>query len=138
METLLRSQFLRFLLAGGIAAAANFLSRILFSFFVAYEVAIILAYLVGMSVAFVLMRGSVFRADSGGLSRQVVRFSVVNLLAIAQTLVISLLVARWILPAMGILNGAEMIGHAFGVAVPIFTSYVGHRLFTFRTHESQR
>ncbi len=126
------SQFTRFLIAGGIAALANFTSRIGFSTFVAYEVAIVLAYLVGMTVAFILMRGAVFDGDGKPLAPQVLRFAGVNVLAVLQTLVISVVLARWALPAMGVHEQAELIGHAVGVLVPVFTSFIGHRLFTFR------
>lgn len=138
MDFIANSQFLRFLAAGGIAAAANFISRILFSHYICYELAIVMAYLIGMTLAFVLMRGAVFMADGGSLRRQVAWFTGVNILAVVQTLVVSLLFARYILPAFGVYEKAELIGHAFGVAVPIVTSYVGHRLFTFRVHESDQ
>lgn len=132
MDSLLHNQFLRFLIAGGVAALANFLSRIVFSLYVGYELAIVMAYLVGMTVAFLLMRSAVFSAGQRALGRQVAWFVGVNILAVAQTLVISVLFARWILPMMGIVEEAELIGHAIGVAIPVVTSYVGHRLFTFR------
>jgi putative flippase GtrA len=132
MRALLQSQFLRFLLAGGVAAAANFGSRFLFSQWTGYGVAIVLAYLVGMAVAFLLMRQHVFAAAEGTLSKQVPRFILVNVLAVLQTLIISLLLARWLLPRLGIVEHAEAIAHAVGVAVPAVTSYFGHRLLTFR------
>jgi putative flippase GtrA len=45
---------------------------------------------------------------------------------------VSLLLARWLLPAAGVEQHVEAIAHAFGVAVPVITSYFGHRLATFR------
>jgi putative flippase GtrA len=129
---LLSSQFIRFLLAGGLAAAANYGSRFVFSLWVSYGVAIVLAYLVGMVVAFVLMRHHVFSARDGALGPQVLKFASVNLLAVLQTLVISLLLARWVLPRMGVVEHAEAIAHLVGVLVPVVTSYFGHRMLTFR------
>ena len=125
-------QFLRFLVAGGIAAGANFGSRFVFSIFLDYGVAVVFAYLVGMLVAFLLMRGHVFNAISGPLMPQVLKFAGVNLLAILQTLAISLLLARWGLPSVGIEDQAEALGHLVGVLVPVVTSYFGHKLLTFR------
>ncbi|MDF7661778.1 GtrA family protein [Erwiniaceae bacterium L1_54_6] len=125
-------QFLRFLVAGGIAASANFGSRFVFSMFVGYGFAVFFAYLVGMLVAFLLMRGHVFNASQGPLAPQVYKFVAVNILAVLQTLAISLLLARWLLPSFGIVDHAEAIGHLVGVLVPVVTSYFGHKLLTFR------
>jgi putative flippase GtrA len=125
-------QFLRFLVAGGIAAVANFGSRFVLSMFFSFGVAVFLAYLVGMLVAFLLMRGHVFNASQGPLAQQVTKFIGVNLLAVFQTLAISLLMARWLLPSVGIQNHVEALGHLVGVLVPVITSYFGHKFLTFR------
>lgn len=125
-------RFALFLLAGGVAAAANYGSRFGFSVWFSYPVAIVLAYLVGMAVAFMLMRQYVFDGRGKALAPQVLRFVGVNALAVLQTLVVSLLLARWLLPAAGLETHVEAIAHAFGVAVPVITSYFGHRLATFR------
>lgn len=129
---LLSSEFLHFLLAGGTAAAANYGSRFFFSLFFDYSPAIVCAYLVGMLVAFLLMRGHVFEAKSGSLLPQALKFSAVNLLAVLQTLVISLVLARWLLPSMGVVEHSEAIAHLVGVVVPALTSYFGHKYLTFR------
>jgi len=129
---MITQQFLRFLVAGGIAAAANFTSRFIFSIFFEYGVAVFLAYLLGMLVAFLLMRGHVFDASAGPLATQISRFVGVNVLAVIQTLVISLLLARWMLPSIGISDHAEALAHLVGVLVPVVTSYFGHKFLTFR------
>ena len=125
-------QFLSFVLAGGIAAAANWGSRFLFSRWVSFEWAVVLAYAVGMATAFVLMRSFVFAARGRPVAGQAGRFVVVNIAALAQTFVVSVVLARWVLPAIGVQEHAEAIGHLVGVAVPVVTSYFGHRLYTFR------
>lgn len=121
-----------FVIAGGVAAAANYGSRFLFSVAFSYPVAIVLAYLVGMAVAFALMRQYVFDGRGKAMGPQVARFVGVNVLAVLQTLVVSLALARWALPAIGVGEHAEAIAHAVGVAVPVVTSYLGHRYATFR------
>lgn len=128
----LRRQFRNFLLAGGVAAAANFGSRFIFSLWVRYEWAVVLAFVVGLATGFVLMRAHVFGGQGKAIGPQAARFVVVNLLALAQTLVISVALARWALPAVGLQAHAQALGHLAGVTVPILTSYFGHRLFTFR------
>lgn len=129
---MLNKEFVRFLVAGGIAAGANFGSRFLFSTFMDYAPAVFFAYLVGMLVAFTLMRGHVFKAHGGALASQVGKFVGVNLLAVLQTLAISLLLARWLLPSLGIVAQAEALAHLAGVLVPVVTSYFGHKFLTFR------
>ena len=125
-------QFLRFLVAGGIAAAANFGSRFVFSLLVGYVPAIVLAYGVGMTVGFVLMRGHVFSAAAGNPGGQFIRFTIVNAVALIQTVVISVVLARWALPYLGVSSHTEAIAHFFGVMVPVGTSFIGHKFFTFR------
>lgn len=125
-------QFARFVLAGGIAAAANYGSRFLFSAWMPYPAAITCAYLVGMAVAFALMRQYVFSGRGQPLLPQVLKFALVNALALLQTLVVSLLLARWLLPAAGVREHVEAIAHLVGVIVPVFTSFLGHRQATFR------
>lgn len=128
----MRREFARFLVAGGIAAGANFLSRIGFSLVMPLAAAVVCAYLVGMAVAFLLMRAHVFAPARGSLGRQVAGFVAVNAVAVLQTLVVTLALARWALPAMGVGAFVEEIAHAVGVAVPIVTSFFGHKHLSFR------
>ena len=125
-------RFLRFLVAGGVAAAANVLSRIAFSLAMPLAPAVVLAYCVGMLVAFLLMRAHVFEPSASGVSRQVGFFIGVNVAAVLQTLVVTLALARWLLPAMGVGQGVDAIAHVVGVCVPIATSYLGHKHLSFR------
>jgi putative flippase GtrA len=125
-------EFWRFLAAGGVAAAANFGSRFLFSLWLRYEWAIVLAYIVGMTVAFLLMRRYVFNASGRPAARQIAIFAAVNLLALLQTLLVSIALVRWVLPYLGVVSRTEAIAHFVGVLVPVVTSYIGHRMFTFK------
>ncbi|MGO1072238.1 GtrA family protein [Lysobacter sp. CA199] len=126
-------RFIAFVVAGGTAACANFGSRILFSELMPYVPAIVLAYLVGMATAFALNRLFVFTEAQNELKSQVFWFAVVNLAAIAQTVAISLIFARWLFPATGMDFHPEAVAHGIGVIVPVFTSYLGHKRFTFRS-----
>jgi putative flippase GtrA len=124
-------QFLLFLIAGGIAAAVNFGSRIVLSRWLHYLPAIVVAYCLGMATAFLLNRTMVFHQSGNALKHQVTWFIIVNLAAVAQTIGISLLLARWLLPALGVDFHNETIAHAIGVAVPVVTSYFGHKHLSF-------
>jgi putative flippase GtrA len=132
VQGLVRSRFLRFLLVGGFAAVVNIGSRILLSPWLPYPVAICAAFVVALSTAFVINRSFVFAQGADAVHVQAMWFTLVNLAALAQTLVVSLLLARYLLPMAGIVRGAETIAHAVGVAVPIFTSYLGHKRLSFR------
>jgi len=133
MRGLIPSRFMRFVLVSGFAAGMNFLSRIVLSLWLPYTVAICGAFLVGISTAFVLNRMFVFEPGADTVRVQALWFTVVNLAALVQTLVVSLLLARYLLPQLGITQGAETIAHAVGVAVPVLTSYVGHKRLSFRS-----
>lgn len=111
---------------------ANILSRIGFSHWVPLPVAVVLAYLVGMAVAFTLMRRYVFPPGASGLHRQVVVFALVNLAAVGQTLLVTLVLAEYFLPWAGVRNQVELIAHVAGVCVPIVTSFIGHKRWSFQ------
>lgn len=126
------SQFLRYLAAGGVAAAANYFSRFAFSVWFSFETAVVLAFFVGLTTGFVLMRQFVFGGAGKPVAPQAAKYVMVNLIALLLTVGVSSLLARWLLPALGVDRQVEAIAHAFGVAVPVLTSYFGHRVATFR------
>jgi putative flippase GtrA len=126
-------QFFRFLVAGGIAAAANVGSRILLSLWLAYVPAIIVAFVIGITTAFVLNRLFVFKGAVNTVRNQMGWFTLVNLIAVAQTLIISVGLADYVFPAVGGVAHAQTIAHGIGVIVPLVTSYLGHKHFSFRT-----
>ena len=125
-------QFLVFLLTGGIAAAVNFGSRILYNQWMGVSAAIVLAYITGMVTAFVLARLFVFRNSQRALHHSALYFVLVNGVAVLQTWAISLLLADWLLPALGVRQYMHELAHAAGVVVPVFTSYLGHKHLSFK------
>jgi putative flippase GtrA len=125
--------FLKFLLAGGVAAAVNFGSRILFNHWMPFSAAIVLAYIAGMITAFVLTKLFVFTESVHSTSRSAVYFTLVNLVAVLQTWLVSIALAYYVLPWLGVVWHDREIAHFVGVLVPVFTSYVGHKKFSFRS-----
>lgn len=125
-------RFLKFLIVSGIAAVANIGSRIVFNFWVGYVPAILLAFCIGLCTAFVLNRLFVFRETINPLHHQAFWFVMVNLAAVAQTLLVSLALARWLFPAIRFHWYPETVAHAIGVGVPVITSFLGHKHLTFR------
>lgn len=125
-----RREFLLFAGVGGFAAAVNFVARIALERATSFEVAVVIAYLLGMSVAFVLNRWLVFEA-TGAWHAQYVRFALVNLVALAQVFAVSVGLVRFAFPAIGFGWHAEEVGHLIGLLSPILTSYWGHKHFSF-------
>ena len=125
-------QFFVFLLTGGTAALVNFASRIIYNYWMGFSDAVILAYMTGMVTAFILARLFVFRQSRQRLHQSALFFGLVNLVAIAQTWIISMGLAYYILPGVGIDRFVPELAHAAGVVVPVFTSYLGHKYWSFR------
>ena len=119
---------------GGIAAIANFLSRILFSFYINLIISIALAYLTGMVIAYCLNKLLVFKDNTQSLKNSISLFILVNLVAIAQTFFITLGFVFYIFPLYGFEWHAHEIAHGIGVCFPVFTSYLGHKYLSFRTN----
>lgn len=132
IKPFLSRQFLVFLLTGGTAAVVNFGSRILYNHWLDFSASIILAYLTGMITAYILARLFVFRDSTQALHRSIMFFILVNLVAVLQTWLISLAMAYYLLPAIGISTYVRELAHATGVMVPVFTSYLGHKRWSFR------
>jgi putative flippase GtrA len=126
-------QFIAFLVTGGIAAGVNFGSRIVYNQWVGFSTAIVLAYLTGMVTAFALAKLFVFRDSAQALHRSAMFFVLVNVVAVAQTWAISMALANYLLPALDIHQHVNELAHAVGVAVPVFTSYLGHKHLSFRS-----
>ncbi len=132
---LLRDQFARFLAAGGLAALANFGSRFLFSVFMAFEYAVACAFFVGLSTGFMLNRTFVFGNSANSLRKQMLYYFLVNMLALAQTWLLSVYLAFLLEPPLGA-QPAQAIAHIAGIMLPTLTSYLGHKYFTFRERDS--
>jgi putative flippase GtrA len=59
-------------------------------------------------------------------------FTLVNLVAVAQTWIVSVWLADYLFPQMGFTWHIRDIAHAVGVGVPVLTSYVGHKKWSFK------
>lgn len=129
---ILRSQFALFLIVGGSAAAVNFVSRMIINHWIGYAWSVGLAYVIGMSTAFILNRLFVFRDSSRAVHHQAFWFVVVNLFALLQTLGVSLLLANYAFPASGFSWHPEATAHATGIMLPLLSSYFGHKYLSFR------
>jgi putative flippase GtrA len=126
------NQFSRFLLSGGIAAAANVVSRFGFSLFMPYVPAIVLAFIVGLITAFLLMRAFVFSTGVAPPAQQASYFVLVNLVGLVITVVVSVAVAKLASFVLSNTRASEAIGHVAGVVAPVLLSFYAHKHLTFR------
>jgi putative flippase GtrA len=121
-----------FLITGGTAAAVNFCSRIIYNLWLSFSLSVIIAYLTGMITAFVLAKLFVFKESQQSVHRSILFFTLVNLVAVLQTWLISMGLAYYLLPSLGVTLFAKEISHATGVVIPVFTSYLGHKRWSFK------
>ena len=124
-------QFAKFLVTGGIAAIVNIISRYLLSDLMLFEVAVTIAYLIGMTTAFFLAKLFVFPETGGSAQGKYARFALVNLLSLAMVWGVSVGLLRGLFPLINFTWHAEMVAHVIGVVSPAVPSFWGHRNFTF-------
>jgi putative flippase GtrA len=127
-----------FVAIGGFAALVNFVARILIDRTTSYEVAIVLAFPIALTTAFLLNRALVFDGRHGDWRTQFWRFLLVNLVALVQVFVVSVALARFAFPAIGFTWRAHTVAHAIGLASPILTSYWAHKYFSFSKPAAER
>jgi putative flippase GtrA len=121
-----------FILVGGFAALVNWTSRLVLSQNgIPLGVAVVMAYVIGMVTAYVLSRRFVFDSSGRSVANEIVRFTIVNLVALLQVWLVTMGLEYWAFPAIGWTWHSASLAHAIGVASPIVTSYLGHRYFTF-------
>jgi len=125
-------QFGLFVLTGGAAALLNIGSRVAFSRWLPFESAVLAAYAIGMVTAYVLARRVVFRGRRQPIARSFAAFALVNLVAVLQTWLVSVGLRPWLLSLVGAVGLADLLAHATGVIVPIFTSFLGHKHISFK------
>lgn len=125
-------QFIAFVATGSLAAATNLVVRWLLNFAMPFEAAVILAYIAGMAVAFVLFQRVIFGNPGTPLKRRIIRFTQVNMIGMVIAWLVSTLMARAVLPAANWTFHPFEVAHLVGVAAPTFSSYFLHRGYTYR------
>lgn len=124
------SEFARFIAIGGVAALANLVARYFLDFVMPFELAVVLAYGVGMVVGFFLFRSTLFKGHD--INRALVtRFVWVNIFGATLAWAVSSVMARQFLPLIGWTFHPFEVAHLCGVAAPAITSYFLHKHYTF-------
>jgi putative flippase GtrA len=126
-----RFQFIRFLVAAGLSVPVNLASRVLFSHWMPYELAIVLAHVCGMLTAYALTRLFVFEPSGRPGHVEVARFTVVNLVSVTITWLVAVGLVRYVFPTVGFDRQPELVGHVAGLVVSSISSFYGHRHYSF-------
>ena len=128
---LLTLQFLVFLALGGVAAAVNWLARLLFSRWMAFGWAVVAAYAIGMAVAFVLNRRFVFPRSPRPAALQARDFVFINLVSFPVVWFASIGLDAG-LRALGMVRHTQELAHAVAVALPAAVSFLLYKFVAFR------
>lgn len=123
----------KFLVCGGFAAFVNWAARIALSSVMPFEVAVVLAYAVGMVVGFVLYRTVVWTDHDASLSDQVLGFVLVNGLSAVVVFGVAIGLRGGLETLLG--SGGRLVdagAHGIAIGVGALANFVGHRSFTFR------
>jgi putative flippase GtrA len=125
-------QFARFLAVGGVALVCHWLSRFAFNWLVSYGWAIVLAYLLGMMVAFVLNKIYVFPYSERSINFEIFFFFLVNVAAFPLVWAVAYVLGERILPNLIPREPSLAVAHGFAITLPVFVNYALHKLVTFR------
>ncbi len=133
MKALFASEFGRFLAVGGFAALVNFISRIYLSEVMDLGWAVFIAYIIGMLTAYVMSKVFVFAPSGKHPANELLYFTLVNIVAVAQVWVITIGLAEYVFPAIGFHIYSEDVAHLIGLSIPVISSYFGHKYFSFKS-----
>jgi len=124
-------EFIKFLITSGIATVVNILARIGLSLFMPYELAVIVAHIIGMVVAYALARKYVFAQSGHNVRREITGFAIVNVISLTQVWLISVGLYRFLFPSINWTFEPALVAHLIGVGSLAFTSYFGHKYISF-------
>lgn len=113
------------------AAILNIASRFLFDIYFSYSLSIFLAFIIGLFTAFALNKKLVFNSPSSKTYIEFWRFLFVNLISLFIIYAISMLLSKYILPALCVSYYIDDIAHILGVVSAALGSYFIHKNYTF-------
>jgi putative flippase GtrA len=124
-------QFLGFVGVGVTAAAANWLARIVAGQWMSFVASLLVAYGIGMAVAFVLNAIFVFPGSAVPLPRRALQFIAVNL-AFLPVVFGGALAFEPVLRWLGMPRFTESTAHALALAIPMCATFLIHKFVTFK------
>ena len=127
----LTKQFFLFIFAGGFAALVNIITRALLTLFINFSASVLIAYFIGMIVAFLLTKKFVFLSNNLDTKKSFLSFSLVNFIAVIQTYFISIYLRDLLINNFFEATLSDLISHSIGVFFPVLTSFFGHKYISF-------
>jgi putative flippase GtrA len=128
----LTGQFGKFLIAGGFAALANFVSRFAFEPWLGFWGGVVAAYGVGFFTAFILNKVFVFPASGKPLREEMGWFFLFNALAFPIVLGASVVLNAYVLGRWLPEKLSEAGAHGIAIILPVFVNFAAHKFITFR------
>jgi putative flippase GtrA len=125
-------QFARFIAVGGAALLIHWLSRFAFNEILDYGWAIVLAYGLSMSVAFILNKIYVFPSSRRSYAFEVTAFFSVNIAAFPFVWVAAYVLGEWVLARHLQPEISRAIAHGVAITLPVLVNFALHKLITFR------
>ena len=126
------AQFIKFIFAGGLGAFSNWSTRILMRNIIGLDFleSTLIAYIIGLVVAFFLYRKYVFPYSYLPLKTQTFRFLVINLSFLPiMLLLLSLFSDMFLLVGLG--NFSEPLAHAFSLGLPALVTFFLYKFIAF-------
>lgn len=125
-------QFLKFLLAGGVAALTHWYARYALTPALGYVSALVVAYAVGIAVGYILNAWLVFSNAKTTRAKQMRYFVLFNLAMAPIVILLSYFLSEFAFSSSRMTYHPREIAHALAVTSPIFINFLFHKFFTFR------
>jgi putative flippase GtrA len=116
-------QIRRYLLAGGLAAGFNFMTRHVLGLFMSFEIAVLIAYVAAVFLGYALNRFYVFGPSGRSISDEFTRYLVATFASLAAIYIISVVLYRVLFPQIGFVWHADDVAHFLSLIVSAFLSY---------------
>lgn len=124
-------QFLLFLTVGISAATVNWLSRIFLSNWLSFSMAVIVAYAIGMTAAYLLNSLFVFPNSGKSKHSQIINFILTNLTFYPIVWLVSLKLNNMLI-GLGLTRYSEGAAHLFALSLPMLATFLIYKLFVFK------
>lgn len=124
-------QFVSFMAVGGLAAFLHWLSRIFLSHWLSFSWAVIVAYGIGMLIAFMLNSFFIFPASNKSKITQARDFILTNV-CFFPVVWLSAIEINNALQFFGVALYTEAISHGIAVGLPMFATFLIYKFIAFK------
>ncbi len=131
IKLFLSKQFLKFLAVGGTAALLHWISRIVLSLWLPFSWSVTVAYVIGMTVAFILNRIFVFPKSSKPIYRQARDFVLVNV-GFFPLVWLAAISINMMLEQFNFVYAPQALAHGIAVSLPMIATFLIYKFFTFK------